>query len=181
MAQLPLDWRPAFLAALEELPVIGHACRAVNLSRQTIWLRRKEDKDFDAAVREAMETGIDRAEQEAFRRGVVGFQKPVIHKGSLMYLTRPVVDPETSAVTYEYVRDEAGQPVPLTVRKHSDQMLALVLQGRRKQVYATRTEITGADGGAVVVDRTARAARLAYLTELAKQRKTEQDAANEFG
>lgn len=181
MAQLPLNWRPAFLAALEQYPVLGHACRAANISRQTAWEARKEDKDFDAAVREAMEAGIDRAEQEAFRRGVVGFQEPVVHKGSLMYLTRPVVDPTTSGVTFELIRDEAGQPVPLTVPKHSDQMLALVLQGRRKQVYATRTEITGADGGAVVVDRTARAARLAYLTALAKQRKDADDAANEFG
>jgi hypothetical protein len=175
MSHTLFPWRDAFLAALAEMPVLQHACDAVGINRSTAFRARQDDKDFDAAVREAMEAGIDKAEAEAFRRGVVGFQEPVVHKGSLMYLTRPVVDPETSLVTYELVRDETGQPVPLTVRKHSDQMLALVLQGRRKQVYANRTEITGADGGAVVVDRTARAARLAYLTELAKQRKEAED------
>jgi hypothetical protein len=69
-----------------------------------------------------------------------------------------------------------GLPVPLTVRKHSDSLLALILKGRRKKVYAERTELTGADGGPVAqVDETAKAARVAQLMALAQRRKAEQD------
>jgi hypothetical protein len=69
-----------------------------------------------------------------------------------------------------------GQPVPLTVRKHSDALLALILKGRRKKVYAERTELTGADGGPVAqVDETVKAARVAQLLALAQRRKAEQD------
>ena len=53
--------------------------------------------------------------------------------------------------------------------------MALILKGRRKKVYAERTEITGADGGAVNIDDTARAARVAQLMALAKQRKDNED------
>jgi hypothetical protein len=75
------------------------------------------------------------------------------------------------------VLDEHGQPVPLTVRKHSDTLLALFLKGRRKKVYADRTEVTGADGGPVqAVDETAKAARIAQLMALAQQRKADADA-----
>jgi hypothetical protein len=45
--------------------------------------------------------------------------------------------------------DAHGQPIPLTVRKHSDTLLAMYLKGRRKTVYAERKELTGADGSAL--------------------------------
>ena len=34
-----------------------------------------------------------------------------------------------------------------TETRYSDQLLTLMLKGRRKGVYADRTELTGADGG----------------------------------
>jgi hypothetical protein len=34
-----------------------------------------------------------------------------------------------------------------TETRYSDQLLTLMLKGRRKSVYADRTELTGADGG----------------------------------
>jgi hypothetical protein len=55
----------------------------------------------------------------------------------------------------------------------------MYLKGRRKKVYADRTELTGADGGPVAqVDETAKAARVAQLLAVAQQRKAQQD---EFG
>ena len=73
--------------------------------------------------------------------------------------------------------DDNGQPIPLTVRKHSDAILALVLKGRRKKVYADRTELTGVEGAPVVIDETAKAARLAQLMAIAQQRKDFEDLA----
>lgn len=148
MAQLPYDWKPIFLAALAELPVVTHACNAAGINRSTVSRAREADEDFAKAWDEAMEQGIDKAEQEAFRRAVVGFEEPVIDKGRLAYRYERY-EAEDGTEHYRPVLDEHGQPVPLTVRKHSDALLALYLKGRRKSVYAERKELTGADGAAL--------------------------------
>ena len=148
MAHHHFDWKPTFLAALRELPVIAHACKAVGIERSTAYRAREADPAFAQAWDEAMEEGIDRAEQEAFRRAVVGYEEPVVHQGRLSYLYERYVD-DDGKEQYRPVLDANGQPVPLTVRKHSDALLALILKGRRKAVYAERKELTGADGAAL--------------------------------
>jgi hypothetical protein len=172
------DWKPIFLAALAEMPIVSNAARLARIDYRQVWRVRKEDEDFAQAWDDALEQGIDRAEQEAFRRAVVGFEEPVIDKGRLAYRYERFVD-EEGGEHYRILLDEHGQPVPLTVRKHSDAMLSLVLKGRRKKVFADRTELTGAEGGPVqAIDETAKAARVAQLLALAQARKAEQD---EFG
>ena len=146
MAFHPFPWREPFLAALREYPVVQHACTAVGIDRSTAYRARHADEALAKAWDEAMEAGVDRAEQEAFRRGVVGFEEPVIDKGRLCYAHERYLD-DDGQEQWRMRLDANGQPIPLTVRKHSDPLLALVLKGRRKQVYAERTEITGADGG----------------------------------
>jgi hypothetical protein len=148
MAEKHFDWKPAFLAALRELPVIAHACKAVDIERSTAYRAREADEGFAKAWDEAQEDGIDRAEQEAFRRGVVGFDEPVIDKGRLAYRYERYLD-DDGAEHYRLLLDDHGQPIPLTVRKHSDALLGLFLKGRRKSVYAERKELTGADGAAL--------------------------------
>lgn len=176
MANKHYDWKPAFLEALRNVPVIRHACEAVGVNRTTAWRAREADEEFAKAWDDAMEEGVDRAEQEAFRRAVVGFEEPVVDKGRLAYRYERHVDPDGNE-QYRPVLDDNGQPVPLTVRKHSDALLALYLKGRRKKVYADRTELTGADGGPVQqIDETAKAARVAQLMALAQARKADQDA-----
>jgi hypothetical protein len=181
MAYTNFDWKPAVLAALREVPVLRHATDATGVHRDTVLKARKDDPEFDKAYDEAMEAGVDKAEQEAFRRAVVGFEEPVIHQGAMtpriapMFDAdgEPVIDKLTGTQKWAPVLDERGQPVFLTVRKHSDSLLSLVLKGRRKKVYADRTELTGADGGPVATtDATQRAARAATLLKLAQARKT---------
>lgn len=178
MASKPFDWKPAFLEALRNMPVIRHACEAVGINRVTAWRAREADELFAKDWDDAMEEGIDRAEQEAFRRAVVGFEEPVIDKGRLAYRYERYED-EKGQEHYRLMLDANGQPIPLTVRKHSDALLAMYLKGRRKKVYADRTELTGAEGGPVqAVDETAKAARVAQLMALAQSRKAD---AEEFG
>jgi hypothetical protein len=178
MAIKPIDWKPLFLEALRNVPVIRHACEVAGINRSTAWRGRQDDEGFAQAWDEALEEGIDRAEQEAFRRAVVGFDEPVLHQGRLQYVYERYIDNDGKE-QYRQVLDANGQPVPLTVKKHSDSLLALYLKGRRKKVYADRTELTGADGGPVQqVDETAKAARVAQLMALAAARKEQQD---EFG
>lgn len=180
-----IDWTDAFLAALREYPVVQHACDAVGVNRSLVYRRREAEPAFAKAWEEAMEAGIDRAEQEAFRRGVVGFEEPVVHKGFLSYRLKHNADGslmrnEDGLPVYE--TDANGQPIPLTIRKHSDALLALVLKGRRKQVYAERTELTSPDGSmSPVADDATRAARTAQLLALAQQRKAAEQAAEDFG
>jgi hypothetical protein len=119
------------------------------------------------------------------QRAVDGWEEPVIDKGRLAYRYERVVakaqhaetGEEVEAETWRMVLDDKGQPIPLTVRKHSDALLSLVLKGRRKKVYADRTELTGADGKPMEVDQTVRAARVAQLLSIAKQRKDHGDLA----
>jgi hypothetical protein len=148
MAHHPFDWKPAFLAALREVPVVSRACEAVGIERSTAYRAADADPAFQKAWDDAMEQGIDKAEQEAFRRAVEGTYKGVWHQGVLVG----------------------------SERVYSDALMALILKGRRKKVYAERTEVTGADGGPVQqVDETAKAARVAQLMALAQQRKAEQE------
>ncbi len=152
MSNKPFDWKPPYLAALREMPVVAHACKAVGIERSTAYRAREADEGFAKAWDEAMEEGIDRAEQEAFRRGVVGFEEPVIDKGRLAYRYERYEVEDIDGhkeEKYRLLLDEHGQPIPLTVRKHSDAMLGLVLKGRRKNVYSERKELTGADGAAL--------------------------------
>jgi len=174
MSHHPFPWQDAFLAALRQMPVVQHACDAVKVDRATVYRARQASEDFAKAWEEAMEAGIDKAEQEAFRRGVVGFEEPVIDKGRLAYAYERYLD-DDGQEHWRMRLDANGQPIPLTVRKHSDPMLALILKGRRKSVYAERTELTGADGGPVATDNTVRASRVASLLEAARKRKEAED------
>lgn len=186
MAHHPFPWRDAFLAALREWPVVAHACQAVGIERSTAYRAREADEAFAKAWDEAQEDGIDRAEMEAFRRGVVGFEEPVVYKGSIPPLMapvfdddgKPVIDELTKTQKWAPVLDDKGRPVPLTVRKHSDALLALVLKARRKAYSTERTELTGAEGGPVQTDDAARAARVAQLMALAERRRA--SAADDF-
>jgi hypothetical protein len=145
MAHHPFPWTDAFLASLREVPVVARACEAVGIERSTAYRRRDADEAFAAAWDDAMEAGVDKAEQEAFRRAVEGTDKGVWHQGALVG----------------------------SERVYSDALLSLILKGRRKKVYADRTELTGADGGPMVqqVDDTTRSARVAQLMALAEARK----------
>jgi hypothetical protein len=174
------DWKARFLEALAEVPVVAHAARAASIDYRQAWRTRESDPEFASAWDDAMEAGVDRAEQEAFRRGVQGYEEPVVDKGRLAYqyerYLKDVKLPDGTVVqeeAYRPVLDDRGQPVPLTIRKHSDALLSLILKGRRKKVYAERTELTGADGGPMVqqVDDTTRSARVAQLMALAEARK----------
>ena len=84
--------------------------------------------------------------------------------GELVEVLRPV-----------QARDPDGQPLWLTVTKYSDPLLALLLKGRRKKVFADRTELTGADGGPVNLDESTRVARVAQLLAIASARASGDD------
>lgn len=158
------NWIPAFLDALANTGVVAEACRLVGVSRSAVTGRCKTDADFAAAFDDAMEQALDLAEQELWKRAVHGYDEPVIYKGQISREVRM----EHDELTDEMV-PVRGKMV--TVRKKSDDLLKFLLSGRRKNVFASRTELTGADGKPLDgMDEQERAARIAQLMALAKQR-----------
>lgn len=172
----PYDWKAIFLEALRNMPVIRHACDASGVSRTTAWRARETDEAFAKAWDDALADGVDRVEQAAMLRAVDGWEEPVIDKGRLAWRYERFVD-DNGQEQYRPVLDANGQPVPLTVRKHSDALLALILKGRRKEVYADRTELAGVEGQPLAIDSSARAARVSQLLALAQARKDFSDLA----
>ena len=118
-------WREPFLEAIRHIPVIAHGCRVAGISQDQVYKTRKNDPEFARAFEEAMEYGVDRAESEAFRRAVDGWEEPVIAQGRL-------------------VRGDKDQP--LMQRKYSDTLLTVVLKARRKAYGTQRTELTDGNG-----------------------------------
>jgi hypothetical protein len=172
MPHPPTHWRETFLAALAEYPIVSHAARLAGVGYRNAYLHREKDEEFAKAWDDALEQGVDRAEQEAFRRAVVGYERYVATH------THAETGEQVEEEKWRMVLDAHGQPIPLTTPKQSDALLSLVLKGRRKKVYADRTELTGAEGAPMQIDETARSARVAQLLAMAERRKAEQD---EFG
>ena len=62
-----------------------------------------------------------------------------VYQGALQYHRNPV--------NGELILGQDGEPIPLTIPKHSDTLLMFTLKSRDRARYADRTEITGPDGG----------------------------------
>lgn len=192
----PANWKDRFLAALSVVPVVSYAAKAAGISRRNAYHARDSDPTFAQAWLDAVEDGDDNAEREAFRRGVQGFAEPVIFQGQMQpvherdkdgNLVMVEVDtgkrdasgnPIKAKVAKQQI-DADGRPVWLTVNRHSDALLITILKGRRKKIYADRSELTGADGAPLdaAASDMERAARLARLMRLARER----EAAEEIG
>lgn len=114
-------WTDAFLAALAECGIFTRAAEAAGVDRATVWRRRQDDAEFAQACDQAIDMASDKLEAEAIRRAVEGVEEPVYQGGQLIG----------------------------TKTVYSDSLLALLLKGRRKKVFAERIEQTGADGGPV--------------------------------
>ena len=167
------EWINPFLDALARTGVYARAARMVGVPYGTMMRRKAVDEDFSAAVDEAMKEAVDGAEAELWRRAVSGVEEPIVHQGGFTYLLQrderghPVIDEEGRPV---YELDDEGRPKIATTRKYSDSLLALLLKGRRKDVFSERQEITGADGGPVQLDEGTRAARIAQIMAVARGR-----------
>jgi hypothetical protein len=71
----PADWKPAFLDALAEGGIIGDACKAAGVCRDTFYTHRDADRAFAKAVRQALLRSVDGLEDEARRRAMNGSDK----------------------------------------------------------------------------------------------------------
>lgn len=117
--------REVFFQVLEDTCSPKQAAAAASISRQTAFYHKANDGDFRTRWEKAIEVALDSLLEEAFRRGALGYEEPVIHGGRLA----TVADPKT------------GEERPLTVRKHSDRLLEVLLKFRYGDQMADRLKV----------------------------------------
>lgn len=114
----------AFLEAFRTFGVVTAAANAAGIHRLTHYEWLKDDPTgYGAEYAHAEGVAIDRLEQEARRRALVGVDEPVFYKG-----------------------ERIG-----AIRKYSDSLLMFLLNGRRGDVFKYRSEVTGPKGGPIQV------------------------------
>lgn len=179
-------WVLGFLEALRATGNVAASCRAVDVSSALVYGLKARDADFACDWDNALEDATDTLELEARRRAVQGVDEPVVYQGQLTPVWERDADGELVMQEYEAGTDKDGKPVMgqrprqlvingkpqwLTVNKKSDPMLMFLLKGLRKKYGTETTELTGKDGAPIQLDASTRAARVASLMELARQRK----------
>jgi len=100
---------------------ITKACEEVGIQRRTFyqWMKKKgktADR-FRKLVEQAKKVGVEALEDEARRRGMDGYNKPVFYQGA-----------------------ECG-----VIREYSDTLLIFLIKGHKK-MYVDRHEVTGPNG-----------------------------------
>lgn len=128
----------AFLRAYAEVGVIGAACRIAGISRGILDYWRRDDPLFVEQEAEAFDDAADAVEQEVRRRGVLGYQEPVIFQG----MPSMVVDPETGKETF------------LTVTRYSDACILALIRSLKPERFRDNSKVThetGANTGVLVV------------------------------
>jgi len=126
--------------AAKTAPSFRQAClqAGVNYSTGKKW--RKEDEEFAKALAMADDERRDHLREEAQRRAVEGWEKPVLYKGEMVYHRDPV--------TKELLLDDDFNPIPLTEKVISDRILERVLEANVPE-YARKSsvELSGPNGG----------------------------------
>lgn len=165
------QWHQPFLLAYQRLGRIAPAAEAAGVSPGAVYRARKTDPDFAAAFEEAEEIVAHTIEDEMYRRAVEGVDEPVVYKGAISYELEPYVD-EDGNQRVRHRLDADGNPIPVTTRVYSDALLIHMSKGRLRDRYGTeRTEVSGPDGGPIVMGETERASRLASLLNALRDRK----------
>lgn len=120
-----LERREVFFQVLEDTCSPKQAAAASGVSRATAFYHKANDPEFRARWEKSIEVALDALLDEAYRRAALGYEEPVIHGGQL------------STVTDE----ETGKQRPLTVRKHSDRLLEVLLKFRYGDQMADRLRV----------------------------------------
>lgn len=74
-------WESEFLVLLAEKGNITHSARKVGVTRQHVWYQRQNNPAFAKAFDEAIQVATMAAEDELYKRGVVGWMEPVFWRG----------------------------------------------------------------------------------------------------
>jgi hypothetical protein len=95
------------LDLLSQGHTLAYVKKILGINRVTMYRWRQDDPSFAQAYSDAMEAGTDLIEQEARRRAVEGFDRPVYQRGRMVGV----------------------------VRVYSDELAVMLLRDRRPEVY----------------------------------------------
>lgn len=156
--------REVFFQVLEDTCSPKQAAAAAGISRNTAFYHKANDHEFRSRWDKAVEVALDALLDEAYRRAALGYDEPVIHQGRVA----TVADPET------------GEERPLTVRKHSDRLLEVLLKFRYGDQMADRLKVkvedTGLDADALLrMPSEERKALTELLAKYKSNRRDEED------
>jgi hypothetical protein len=125
-------WTPAlsrelkmvFLRAFARHGIISDGTLAAGITYRTFYRWRKEDETFNEDCKTAVTMANDLMEREARRRGVEGFERPIIYQGE---------------ITGEYT-------------DYSDALLTTLMKGNKPEKYKERTQLSGSVGRPMTLD-----------------------------
>lgn len=133
--RMSMEKRRIFLRhfALRGIILDGVSAARVSRSAVNAW---RESEWFEMLYQAAMDEAADRIEAEAYRRSVDGYDEPVVYQGQMAYTV-----------------DENGERRLVTIKKYSDQLMALMLKGAKPDKYRDnhKVEHTGNAGGVLIV------------------------------
>lgn len=110
--------RAQFLEELALRANVSDAAKAAGISRATMYQWRAADEEFAKEWDAALDTALDAAEREAWRRAVEGVDEPVIGR---------VERDRDDVITY--------------VKKYSDGLLTTILKANRPDKYRERADV----------------------------------------
>lgn len=120
-----------FLQILEDTASPKQAAQVCGISRRLAFEYKQNDLDFRRRWEQAIEVAMDALLDEAYRRACIGVEEPVVYQGQL-----------------SMTKDAAtGEDRPLTVRKHSDRLLEVMLKFRYGDQLADRLRVKVEDTG----------------------------------
>lgn len=124
----PVSWC-RFLKAVAATGSLPFARQLSGISPQLVSKRRERYPEFDVALAAALDHFNSAVlERSAISRAVDGVDEPVFRN------------------------DEDGSPIIAGyVRKYSDSLMNTLLKGRMREQYGDKHELTGKDGGPIVV------------------------------
>lgn len=138
----------AFLEAYEHTANVLRAAEQAEISRELVYYWLEHDEQFGFAYNLADKAANMHIEAEIHRRGVQGYEEPVVSQGQLAYEYEPVLDDKG-----EPKLDSRGKPMwqrghMITVRKYSDTLL-IFLAKKRMPEYREKQSLEVTTPGAI--------------------------------
>lgn len=128
--------RAVFLEKLTDTLNVSGSARAAGVSRETAYDHRAKDPEFKKAWDDALEEGLDLAEQSCNMRAFKGVVRPVLYKGE-------PAGQWVNAKGEPAVHANAHHFVPIEIREYSDTLAQFMLKAHRPEKFRDRLEVTG--------------------------------------
>lgn len=110
-----------FLEHLKTDPNISAACDDAHIARKTAYQWRERDQKFADGWEDAIERLNNVARSSIYRRGILGWDEPVVSNGQVVYEMEPVLDEDDKQV-YEKGKPKMKRGNLIQLHKWSDQL-----------------------------------------------------------